>query len=146
MSDVSHKSWPLLYVSLQLQLERYSKLLFRSNLQKTMNSIMAPIGPPHHQLSQPFIQSCRQTASQGALAATHSIMDGRIAVSSRLPLLAMLIIFQSSFCQHDLLANHHVGHSPPPAGRLLSYRLSSAFTRTHRSRLEAGSAAGDCSR
>eukprot|EP00986_Skeletonema_menzelii_P017711 scaffold21322_cov90-Skeletonema_menzelii.AAC.1 len=108
---------------------------------------MAPIGPPHHQLSQPFIQSCRQTASRGAFAATHSIMDGRIAVSSRLPLLAMLIIFQSSFCQHDLLANHHVGHSPPPAGRLLSYRrLPTAFTHTPRRRLEAGSAAGDCSR
>eukprot|EP00986_Skeletonema_menzelii_P014022 scaffold8786_cov188-Skeletonema_menzelii.AAC.1 len=79
---------------------------------------------------------------------SHSFNHGcRIAVASHLPLLAELIIFQSSFCQHDLLANHHVGHSPPPAGRLLYYRrLPTAFTRTHRRRLEAGSAAGDCSR
>eukprot|EP00986_Skeletonema_menzelii_P017507 scaffold19990_cov92-Skeletonema_menzelii.AAC.1 len=45
-------------------------------------------------------------------------MDGKIAVASHLPLLAELIIFQSSFCQHDLLANHHVGHSPRPAAIL----------------------------
>ena len=85
---------------------------------KTINH--ADPSPTHHS-SFTAIQSCWQTELQGAITATHSIMDGKIAVSSsHLPLLAVLIIFGLENCQHDLLANHHVSQLPSAGRHLLS--------------------------
>eukprot|EP00985_Skeletonema_marinoi_P022717 scaffold14647_cov77-Skeletonema_marinoi.AAC.1 len=75
------------------------------------------------------IQSCRQTASRGALAAIDSIMDEEIAVASHLPLLEELIKFQLADRQHDL-ANNHVAGSTLPDDRYPTAAFNNIHPRT----------------
>ncbi len=80
---------------------------------------------------------------------SHSFNHGwQNAVTSHMLLLAVavLIIFHPAQRQPHSLANHHIDQLPS-AGRPLSYRrLPTAFTRKHCRRLEAVSAANNCSR
>eukprot|EP00984_Skeletonema_dohrnii_P023644 scaffold12747_cov78-Skeletonema_dohrnii-CCMP3373.AAC.4 len=74
-------------------------------------------------LSQPFIQSCRQTAHEKC----------QKVVGGHLSLLAELIIFPEGKCTHHLLANKHADQLA--SARPLSYRRLQQYSPTAPSRL-----------